>query len=118
MQHGSREANMPFLKEAAMAKLAASEVAEKAGSLAIEFHGGVGYTKEYPVEKLYRDSKIGKILRRYIQLATSDHRKAPGRFLFQEDVALFAQCCTPREFIPPNSGIRLRWRGWATTIFL
>ena len=56
-----REAKMPFLKEAAMAKLAASEVAEKAGSLAIEFHGGVGYTKEYPVEKLYRDSKIGKI---------------------------------------------------------
>ena len=44
-----------------MAKLAASEVAERAASLAIEFHGGVGFTKEYPVEKLYRDAKIGKI---------------------------------------------------------
>lgn len=56
-----REAGLPFLKEAAMAKLAASEVAERSASLAIEFHGGVGYTKEYPVEKLYRDAKIGKI---------------------------------------------------------
>ena len=56
-----KQSGLPFLKEAAMAKLAASEVAERAASLAIEFHGGVGFTKEYPVEKLYRDAKIGKI---------------------------------------------------------
>jgi alkylation response protein AidB-like acyl-CoA dehydrogenase len=57
----AKDARRPFVKEAAMAKLFASEVAERAASMAIELHGGVGYTKEYPVEKLYRDAKIGKI---------------------------------------------------------
>jgi butyryl-CoA dehydrogenase/short/branched chain acyl-CoA dehydrogenase len=52
---------MPFAKEAAMAKYFASEIAEKAASRAIEIHGGVGITKDYPVEKLYRDAKIGRI---------------------------------------------------------
>lgn len=56
-----KDAGAPFLKQAAYAKLAASEVAERAASLCIEFLGGVGFTKEYPVEKLYRDAKIGKI---------------------------------------------------------
>jgi short-chain 2-methylacyl-CoA dehydrogenase len=56
-----RDAGMPFLTEAAMAKYYSSEVAEKAASKAIEVHGGVGITKEYPVEKLYRDAKIGRI---------------------------------------------------------
>lgn len=50
-----------FLKEAAMAKFHASEVAEKVASQAIDLYGGYGYVKEYPVEKYYRDSKIGKI---------------------------------------------------------
>ena len=50
-----------FAKEAAMSKLHASEVAEKVTSQAVEFFGGYGYTKEYPVEKFYRDAKIGKI---------------------------------------------------------
>jgi alkylation response protein AidB-like acyl-CoA dehydrogenase len=49
------------VKEAAMAKLFASQVAERAASQCVEFLGGVGFTKEYPVEKLFRDSKIGKI---------------------------------------------------------
>src|SRR5215472_7866716 len=56
-----RDAGMPFLTEAAMAKYFASEIAEKAASKAIEVHGGVGFTKDYPVEKLYRDAKIGRI---------------------------------------------------------
>jgi alkylation response protein AidB-like acyl-CoA dehydrogenase len=44
-----------------MAKLFASEVAERSASQAVEFLGGVGFTRDYPVEKLYRDAKIGKI---------------------------------------------------------
>jgi short-chain 2-methylacyl-CoA dehydrogenase len=56
-----RDAGMPFLMEAAMAKYYSSEVAEKAASKSIEIHGGVGVTKDYPVEKLYRDAKIGRI---------------------------------------------------------
>lgn len=56
-----KEAGQPFLKEAAMAKYYSSDVAEKLSSMAIDLYGGYGYVKEYPVEKFYRDSKIGKI---------------------------------------------------------
>ena len=56
-----KDAGRPFTAEAAMAKYFASEIAEKAASKAIEVHGGVGFTKDYPVEKLYRDVKIGRI---------------------------------------------------------
>jgi butyryl-CoA dehydrogenase/short/branched chain acyl-CoA dehydrogenase len=56
-----REAGAPFQAQAAMAKLRASEVAESAASRAVEILGGVGFTKDYPVEKLYRDAKIGSI---------------------------------------------------------
>jgi alkylation response protein AidB-like acyl-CoA dehydrogenase len=56
-----KDQGQPFVKQAAMAKLYASEVAEKSASLAIEFFGGVGFTREYPAEKYYRDAKIGKI---------------------------------------------------------
>ncbi|HYA18830.1 MAG TPA: acyl-CoA dehydrogenase [Bryobacteraceae bacterium] len=56
-----KDAGEPFVKEAAMAKYYASEIAEKVASKAIEVHGGVGVTKDYPVEKLYRDAKIGRI---------------------------------------------------------
>ncbi len=61
-----------FLKEAAMCKLAASNVAEKTASLAVEIFGGSGFVKDYPVEKLYRDAKIGKIYEgtSFMQLAT------------------------------------------------
>jgi alkylation response protein AidB-like acyl-CoA dehydrogenase len=44
-----------------MTKLFASQVAERVASLAVEILGGVGFTKDYPVEKFYRDAKIGKI---------------------------------------------------------
>ncbi|MBU6162756.1 MAG: acyl-CoA dehydrogenase [Myxococcales bacterium] len=56
-----KDAGLPFLKEAAMAKLYASQTAEKAASMCIEFCGGVGFTTEYPLEKFYRDAKIGTI---------------------------------------------------------
>jgi alkylation response protein AidB-like acyl-CoA dehydrogenase len=56
-----RDAGKPFVTEAAMAKYFSSTIAEDAASKAIEVHGGVGITKDYPVEKLYRDVKIGKI---------------------------------------------------------
>jgi butyryl-CoA dehydrogenase/short/branched chain acyl-CoA dehydrogenase len=56
-----RDAGMPFLTEAAMAKYYSSQIAEEIASKAIEVHGGVGITKDYPVEKLYRDVKIGRI---------------------------------------------------------
>ncbi len=51
----------PYTMQAAMAKLFASQVAERVTSLALELFGGYGYTKEYPVEKFYRDAKIGTI---------------------------------------------------------
>lgn len=51
----------PFVKEAAMAKLYASQVAERAASKCVEWMGGVGFSKEMPVEKFYRDCKIGAI---------------------------------------------------------
>ncbi|KPP99170.1 MAG: putative acyl-CoA dehydrogenase [Bacteroidetes bacterium HLUCCA01] len=56
-----KESGQPFLKEAAMAKFYSSEVAERVASSAVEIFGGYGYVKEYPVEKFYRDAKIGKI---------------------------------------------------------
>jgi len=56
-----KDAGVPFVKEAAMAKLLCSQVAERVTSLAIEIYGGYGFTKDYPVEKYWRDSKIGKI---------------------------------------------------------
>jgi len=56
-----KDAGVSFVKEAAMAKLFCSQVAERVSSLAIEIYGGYGFTKDYPVEKYWRDSKIGKI---------------------------------------------------------
>jgi alkylation response protein AidB-like acyl-CoA dehydrogenase len=56
-----RDAGKPFLTEAAICKIYSSEVAERVSSLAVNLHGGNGFVKEYPVEKLYRDAKIGQI---------------------------------------------------------
>ena len=56
-----KDAGKPFLKEAAMAKLYSSRCAEAVSSKAIELYGGYGYVKDYPVEKFWRDSKIGAI---------------------------------------------------------
>ncbi len=56
-----RDAGQPFLTEAAMCKLFASEAAEHVASLAVNLFGGYGFVKDYPVEKLYRDAKIGQI---------------------------------------------------------
>ncbi len=66
------DAGQPFLREAAMAKWFASEVAERLASECLELWGGVGFTKECPAEKLLRDAKIGKIYEgtSFIQLDT------------------------------------------------
>ncbi len=56
-----RDAGQPFLTEAAMCKVYSSEVAERVTSLAINLFGGNGFVREYPVEKLWRDAKIGQI---------------------------------------------------------
>jgi short/branched chain acyl-CoA dehydrogenase len=55
------DAGLAFLTEAAMCKLFSSQIAERVASRAVEVLGGVGFTKDYPVEKLYRDAKIGRI---------------------------------------------------------
>jgi butyryl-CoA dehydrogenase/short/branched chain acyl-CoA dehydrogenase len=67
-----KDARLDFLKEAAMCKYFASQVAERVASLAVEVFGGSGFVKDYPVEKLYRDAKIGKIYEgtSFMQLAT------------------------------------------------
>ena len=56
-----KDAGQPFLTQAAMAKLYASEMAQRVAAMCVDLHGGYGFTKEYPVEKLYRDAKIGTI---------------------------------------------------------
>ncbi len=56
-----KDAGMSFLKEAAMTKLYSAQVAERVASMAVEILGGYGFTKDYPAEKYFRDSKIGSI---------------------------------------------------------
>ena len=56
-----KDAKLGFVREAAMAKYFASQVAERVASQAVEIYGGYGFVKDYPVEKFYRDAKIGKI---------------------------------------------------------
>ena len=56
-----KDAGRPFIKEAAMAKLHSSQIAEQVASLAVNLYGGYGYVRDYPVEKYYRDCKIGQI---------------------------------------------------------
>ena len=56
-----KDAGQPFSKEAAMAKLFASETAERAAFKAVQIHGGYGYSREYPVERIYRDQRLCSI---------------------------------------------------------
>jgi len=56
-----RDAGKPFLREAAMCKVFSSNAAERVTSIAVQLYGGYGYVKDYPVEKLFRDAKIGQI---------------------------------------------------------
>jgi len=56
-----KDAKLSYIREAAMAKYFASQVAERVASQAVEIYGGYGFVKDYPVEKFYRDAKIGKI---------------------------------------------------------
>ena len=76
-----KDAGMNFVKEAAMTKLFASQVAERVASLAVEIYGGYGFTKDYPVEKYFRDAKIGKIYEgtSNMQLQTIAKMVLPGK---------------------------------------
>jgi alkylation response protein AidB-like acyl-CoA dehydrogenase len=56
-----KDGGQPFVEEAAMAKLFSSQVANRIAGQALELFGGYGYSKEYPIEKFYRDAKIGTI---------------------------------------------------------
>jgi butyryl-CoA dehydrogenase/short/branched chain acyl-CoA dehydrogenase len=56
-----KDAGLPYVREAAMAKLFASQVAERAASQCVEVFGGNGFVRDYPAEKYYRDAKVGKI---------------------------------------------------------
>jgi len=56
-----KDAKLPYVKEAAMAKYFSSQVAERVASQAVEIYGGYGFVKDYPIEKYFRDAKIGKI---------------------------------------------------------
>jgi alkylation response protein AidB-like acyl-CoA dehydrogenase len=56
-----KDAGLPFQQQAAMAKLFSSEAAQRVSAACIDLFGGYGFTREYPVEKLYRDAKIGTI---------------------------------------------------------
>ncbi len=56
-----KDAGQPFIRQAAMAKLYSSEIAEEVASQALNLYGGYGYVKDYPVEKYFRDCKIGQI---------------------------------------------------------
>jgi butyryl-CoA dehydrogenase len=56
-----RDKKRPFSTEAAMAKLFASEMASKVTDMAVQIHGGYGYTKSYPVERFYRDARVTRI---------------------------------------------------------
>ena len=71
-----RDAGQPFLQEAAICKLVTSEVAERVASQAINLFGGYGFVKDYPVEKLYRDAKIGQIYEGHV--ATCSWRPSPS----------------------------------------
>ncbi|MBF0200200.1 MAG: acyl-CoA dehydrogenase, partial [Desulfamplus sp.] len=56
-----KDKGRPFSKEAAMAKLAASEAACRVADMAVQIHGGYGYSKSYPVERYYRDARVTRI---------------------------------------------------------
>jgi alkylation response protein AidB-like acyl-CoA dehydrogenase len=74
-----RDAGEPCLKEASMAKLFASEMAERVCSAAIQVHGGYGYVADFPVERIYRDVRVCQIYE-----GTSDiQRLVIGRALAQ-----------------------------------
>ena len=76
-----KDAKLDYVREAAMAKYFASQVAERVASQAVEVYGGYGFVKDYPVEKYYRDAKIGKIYEgtSNMQLATIGKLVLGGR---------------------------------------
>ena len=71
-----RDAGQPCLKEASMAKLFASEMAEQVCSCAIQIHGGYGYLNDFPVERLYRDVRVCTIYEGHVRHPAPGHRPA------------------------------------------
>jgi alkylation response protein AidB-like acyl-CoA dehydrogenase len=75
-----KDSGMPFTKEAAMAKLYASEISSKVTDMAVQIHGGYGYIKTYPVERFYRDARVTRIYE-----GTSEiHRMVIARNVLEE----------------------------------
>jgi butyryl-CoA dehydrogenase/short/branched chain acyl-CoA dehydrogenase len=76
-----KDAGQPYVREAAMAKLFASQVAERVASQCVEVFGGNGFVRDYPAEKYYRDAKVGKIYEgtSNMQLATIAKSVLGGR---------------------------------------
>ena len=83
-----RDSGEPFLTEAAMCKLFSSEVAERVASLAVNLFGGYGFVKDYPVEKLYRDAKIG-------QIYVTSHRTGFGQSGYQRPSTSAGEASAP-----------------------
>lgn len=73
-----QEAGQPFIVEASMAKLYASQMAERISSKCVELMGGIGYTKDGRVEKFWRDSKIGQVSLPLSLFASSNFRFMKG----------------------------------------
>ena len=71
-----------------MAKYFSSQVAEHVTSLIVEIYGGYGYTKDYPAEKYFRDSKIGKDLRRHVEHAAADDRQISAALSSLDELTL------------------------------
>ena len=75
-----RDSGRPFSKESAMAKMFASEISSKVADMAVQIHGGYGYSKSYPVERYYRDARITRIY----EGTTEIHRMVIARSVLEE----------------------------------
>ena len=107
-----RDTGAAFIKEAAMAKLFASRAAEHVTSKVIEIYGGNGFTREYPVEKYFRDQKVGQIYEGTTQhAARRDREAAAGEALRMSLLDLSARAAArPLRLQRPDAGRRVRRR--------
>ena len=96
-----RDAGRPFLTEAAICKIFSSEVAERVASLAVNLFGGYGFVKDYPVEKLYRDAKIGQI---YEGTSNLQLQTIAKQILWVCPFQLPVCCCISRWLRAPHAG--------------
>ncbi len=101
-----RDDGEPCLKEAAMAKLFASEMAERVCSAAIQIHGGYGYLSDFPVERIYRDVRVCQIYEGTsdIQRLVISRELAPGQFT--TTISNYIPFSCTLRFRPTQSGVR------------